>query len=410
MPAARVAAWRRSSASFLLTRWKSTARVHYPARSWNTKYLVLGWCVIVAAMLVPARSAAADDCTPRPATGEIGVLLGSVRDGANSPVDGAFVVARWRAWDYSGEKLVEHVREAFASADEAGHYRLCAVPTLVQVVVQASEGSRLSPQIVLTLRDSEAVPLDLVLHPGGSPVTTIVRSAPRGPISVFGIVTEGGGAPVAGARISIDGLDGTVLSAEDGRFEISGLASGEHVVSVRQIGFEPQAREVRVATGEPARVSFVLAQVPVELAEVVTLAARSSFEITSGFGERRRRGPGAFFDRVDLERRKPHKLTDVLHSVPGFRVETTLTRWGYQTTPRMERASSGSVGCQLDYYVNGHEYTPTSMGIDNDVPAGQVEAIEVYKPSETPAQFHGKRSRCGVVVIWTRYRAHEVDR
>lgn len=50
------------------------------------------------------------------------------------------------------------------------------------------------------------------------------------------------------------------------------------------------------------------------------------------------------------------------------------------------------------------------MGIDNDVPSAQIEAIEVYKPSQIPAQFFGKRSRCGAVVIWTRFRAHELER
>jgi hypothetical protein len=117
-----------------------------------------------------------------------------------------------------------------------------------------------------------------------------------------------------------------------------------------------------------------------------------------------------FFDRSDIERRRPHKLTDLLRTVAGFRVQTTLTRWGYQSTPTMERVTSGDIGCPVDFYVNGHEYTPTSMGIDADVPAAQIEAIEVYKPSQIPAQFFGRHSRCGAIVIWTRYRAHELER
>ena len=262
---------------------------------------------------------------------------------------------------------------------------------------------------MLSASDAATTPLDFTVV--DDPATAVLELADGSlkAASISGIVVDSAGAPIPGARVRVTGREVSVITSDSGMFELTSLAVGEHVLSVRRLGFGAETRRVTLSADTAAYVTWTLSTVPVQLAEVVTFGSASDFELSTGFGERRRRGPGVFFDRNEIERRKPHLLTDLLRSVAGFRVERRLTRWGYQTTAVMERASSGSVGCPIDYYVNGHEYTPTSMGIDSDVPASQIEAIEVYKPSQTPPQFLGMRSRCGAVVIWTRYRAHELD-
>jgi hypothetical protein len=231
-----------------------------------------------------------------------------------------------------------------------------------------------------------------------------------GTLPLSGIVGDSRGAPLVGARLTLAGSDRTLFTADDGVFDFGFLPAGNYRLVVRRVGYQETTIDLRLAEPAPACVLVRLAAVPVQLSEVVARAPLSDFERTTGFSERRRRGHGAFFDRADIEKRKPQKLTDLLRSVPGFRVETHLTRWGYQTTPTMDRAAASMIGCPMEFYVNGHEYTPTSMGIDNDVPANQIEAVEVYTPSQNPPRFLGGRSRCGTVVIWTRYRAHELER
>jgi hypothetical protein len=356
--------------------------------------------VILAATF--AGTATAQPCANGRIAGEVGSLHGTVRDARGIPLVGAGVVASWQTWAYSDTKLSEGVHEATAVTGPDGRYQLCAIPTRVRVTVSASAGrSKTDPATVL-LRDNSSIALDLSL---GSAAATLV-TVPRG--SITGTVRDSEGAPILGVRFTVAGSDVAALSTEAGRFDLGGLASGEHVVTARRIGYRPESERVRVGEASGSTVAFVLTTVAVPLSEVVAVAPMSAFELASGFGERRRRGPGVFFDRADLERRRPHNLTDVFRMIPGFHIQPALTRWGSQSTPTMTRANTGSRVCQIDYYVNGHEFSPTSMGIDSDIPPHQIEAIEVYKPSEIPPQFLGKRSRCGVVVIWTRYRAHEL--
>ena len=364
--------------------------------------------LVLVTGVVPVPAVAQDRCTRAPQAGTA-TLTGTVNQASGRPPAQLFVTAHWRSWDYGAGRLLERGREQSGSVDAAGSYAVCGLPRGVQLVVDVRDGRRRSSPLTLPASDAASRRLDLTLN--DDPATATLELAGEGPAtaSVSGIVVDSAGAPLPGAHVTISGSSAAAVTGDGGRFQLAAQGAGDHVLSVRRLGFRAESRAVAVSATGPTEVRLVLAAVPVHLAAVVTLGSPSEFEHSSGFGERRRRGPGAFFDRNDIERRKPHLLTDLLRSVSGFRVERRLTRWGYQTTAMMERASSGSAGCPIDYYVNGHEYTPTSMGIDSDVPASQIEAVEIYKPSQTPPQFLGMHSRCGAVVIWTRYRAHELD-
>lgn len=357
---------------------------------------------------VPALAVAQDRCTAVP-DARTATLTGTVAQASGRAAAGLIVTAHWRSWDYVAGRLLERDREASGSIDAAGNYMVCGLPRGVQLLVEVRAGRRASSPVMLPAGEAGNRRLDLTLNDDPATAVLELGGASVALASVSGIVVDSAGAPVPGAHVAISGSNASTITGDGGRFELVAQAAGEHVLSVRRMGFRAESRPVVVSADAAAEVRWVLAAVPMHLAEVVMFGSASEFELSSGFGERRRRGPGVFFDRSDIERRKPHLLTDLLRSVSGFRVERHLTRWGYQTTAMMERASSGGIGCPIDYYVNGHEYTPTSMGIDSDVPASQIEAVEVYKPSQTPPQFLGMHSRCGAVIIWTRYRAHELD-
>jgi hypothetical protein len=58
-------------------------------------------------------------------------------------------------------------------------------------------------------------------------------------------------------------------------------------------------------------------------------------------------------------------------------------------------------------YVDGHMVSGRSQSDPlfdmNSIQPDQIEAIEFYAgPSETPPEYSGLNSTCGVLVIWTR--------
>ncbi len=52
-----------------------------------------------------------------------------------------------------------------------------------------------------------------------------------------------------------------------GRFQLTGLAPGKHVVVAKRIGFEPARRTVRVQAGKAATLELVLSPKALELAD-----------------------------------------------------------------------------------------------------------------------------------------------
>lgn len=356
--------------------------------------------MFVFAVLAPVISPA-QPCSGETAGRQSRSVHGVVRDHAGAPVPGAEVSATWTDWRMVGYSLTDQARTTRVVSDAGGAYRFCGLPSNSFIALRATLGAAYLAVGTAPPGDGEAVTL--------TPQPVAFLPQPRvHAATIHGVVRDSEGSPIPGARLSVAGGP-TAASDDEGRFEVILARAGAVNLAIRRLGYRPRTVQVNASAGLPA-LELVLDPIALVLRDVTVSAPPGAFESTSGFGERRRRGTGTFFDRAALERMRPQKLTDVLRSVGGIQVHTTMTRWGHQTTPSSSRAAGGAFGCSLDYYVNGHEYTPTSMGIDRDMSPDQIEAIEVYKASEIPPQFLGRRSRCGVVVIWTRYRAHELPR
>lgn len=83
---------------------------------------------------------------------------------------------------------------------------------------------------------------------------------PRGTAAVEGTVADSTGAPVAEARVTADATDFVVFTDREGRFVLSDLPVGDHVVRVAREGFEPLM--FKLALPAPATVSVKLTLLP----------------------------------------------------------------------------------------------------------------------------------------------------
>lgn len=95
---------------------------------------------------------------------------------------------------------------------------------------------------------------------------------------VHGVVTDPGGAAVAGARVTTASGAQTVTDAQ-GRYELAALSAGRHVVTVSAEGFSTTTREVTVDAGATRSADFALALASREERVEVRAASRYSRDL-----------------------------------------------------------------------------------------------------------------------------------
>src|SRR6059036_3926726 len=118
-----------------------------------------------------------------------------------------------------------------------------------------------------------------VLLLGGVLAVSLARpaSAQTSTGSIRGYVTDSGGAPIAGARVSAvnnqTSAQREATTQSNGFYAILGLVPAEYEVTARQIGMAPQKIRVRVLIGEVFPLDLKLAATAIQVAGVTVLAA-----------------------------------------------------------------------------------------------------------------------------------------
>lgn len=212
---------------------------------------------------------------------------------------------------------------------------------------------------------------------------------------------------VALAAVSAIGADSAVVASDttrsDGSFRLVLPGAGRYRVRIEAEDYVPTlSNEVEVKERDTLRVSLrVAADHALEKALVVLgRNGRSVVLESAGFYDRRRMGPGLFFTRADLERRRALSLSDFLRNQPGIRA---VNRGSGRVSVISGR---GGVVCFPRIFVDG---TPTSsQDIDLVATPHDVEGMEVYRgSSEVPVQYTGMRTPCGAIVLWMRVEVEE---
>ena len=233
-----------------------------------------------------------------------------------------------------------------------------------------------------------AWPLRAQPRPGGQVQAQAVGA------SIAGVVRDPAGAPIPFAYVSVAELRGVADST--GRFLLANLAPGATEVMVRRLGFTPKRIAITLAGGRLDSMNVVLEVLPFELAGITSEA--STIGRMAEFERHRATGHGVYLDRMELEKRRTPRLTDVLRRIPGVRIVSD--RAG-RPIVRMGRSSMGR-DCPTEFWIDG--VRAQFLGAD-DVPVSDIEALEIYRgPSGLPPEFNSRftNGQCGAVIIWTR--------
>jgi hypothetical protein len=217
--------------------------------------------------------------------------------------------------------------------------------------------------------------------------------------TLIGRIVTADGSPIANARITVRGTALGTVAASDGGFRLTGVPSENQTLDVKRLGYRPSALVFDVLAGETLHLEVVLATVPLALD---TVEVRSGAAVTPGmrgFEERRSRGPGVFLRRDDIVKMQPRVLTDVFRRLPGLQVRPV--RGGLGNNVSVQARGSE---CPMTFYLNGSTFPlPADQPINDYVAPEEVVAIEVYSgSSEIPVQF-SSNTRCGVIMLWTRF-------
>ncbi len=103
--------------------------------------------------------------------------------------------------------------------------------------------------------------------------------------SLSGTVTDSAGEPVARAEVLLRGSRSATRSGDDGRFELSPVATGEQTVVVSAPGYNPFTREVELAAGEVNRLNARLTPSTASIPTIVVTGVAAETDIQNATGD-----------------------------------------------------------------------------------------------------------------------------
>ena len=333
-------------------------------------------------------------CPADPAAQSRAALFGVVRNAVTSePLPGVAIAVKW------GDVVVDPVlgprrqmQVENATTDSIGFYTVCNLPPKTTVTATATKPGFIPTTGDATLRSEEAVTLHLIAAPENAPSDAVlagrVMDVEKRPLANADVWTVNG----AGMRSRVARTDSA------GRFTLDSLTPGTSMVAVRRIGSAPLERTVTLAAARRTDVDLVLPSQAFMLPEV-KVEAKAGRAALSGFGERRQRGFGKFYDPSDLERLAATYTGDIFRQLPSVRLEQ-----GFGTESALVNQSRrGTTGqmCAMALLVNGVPTPPDAM---LSVPKEEIDGIEVFDSADrVPMEYSSPATNCGAVLIWTKH-------
>jgi len=196
---------------------------------------------------------------------------------------------------------------------------------------------------------------------------------------------------IPAARVIVDTHD-TVAADTAGRFELA-REPGQYMLEVTAVGYSPGVWRIRLREGKALEHVFELEPTYQLVGVVVEGTPGSIGRRFADFERRRQARMGYFITKEQIERAASATLIDILVTVRGVE-QVCLSN---DCTAKMVRSPPG---CYPQYFLDGRESTPYFA---RNTPPQDIQGIEIYRgSSETPGEFIGTNSGCGVIAIWTK--------
>ena len=218
--------------------------------------------------------------------------------------------------------------------------------------------------------------------------------------------------PVANVQVRVS-TSGEIISQSVtdslGRFTARLPGSARYRVSTAHIGYAESVGEVEVGIEEQVEIILRVAPVAFELPPILVVSRSRAPEPNLervGFYERKAGKFGIFFDRADINRRRPFTTSDLLRGTSGVRVIPQGLRGN---DIRMTRGEDPNCPPRIliDNVIvrrGGRASRADDSPFDALLQPQDIEAMEVYRsPSEVPTEYGGQDVTCGVIVIWTKH-------
>jgi hypothetical protein len=201
--------------------------------------------------------------------------------------------------------------------------------------------------------------------------------------------------PIPDVSVEMEQIHKEVLTNERGYFSFGQQPFGTYTLKLQHLAYKTRQVPLHISGNLTQNVEIEMTQRPIELPGIqVSVLPRAPNNDIQGMIRRMSLGFGTFITRETLETRPESKLGDMLRDVPGI----SVFRNGIDAYLEVRGKS-----CDPNVYLDGvyHPLDP-DLGV-NEFYAGDLEAIEVYKGSETPAEFlrPGFQYPCATIVMWS---------
>jgi hypothetical protein len=316
-----------------------------------------------------------------------------------------------------------------AVADSSGRWRACGLSRNVSYVLQRRTAG--ATAMVTRFRIPRTVDLALV-GMENAPAMEVAPTLPAAP------TIEGDGARlVVRAYAARDStplpdaqavLDDTLLVRPfaNGELRYRALSEGDHLLTVRRLGYTPSIQTVNLAAEAPLVMDVYLVRLPQLMSEVTVRG--KTVRVPTKFVDVLRRsasGWGTVFTREDFQNATDVK--NVLWRIPGIRASDkgiTFARCSGELPGNLLAQAEGGEAVtsttastvdatastsKVQVYIDGVRITAMAEDRGSDpitsalrlVPMRDIEFMEVYRgTAQIPVEF--VNDACAVIAIWTR--------
>src|SRR5436309_2571330 len=162
------------------------------------------------------------------------------------------------------------------------------------------------------------------------------------------VTTQGTSQPIADARVLVIGSTQSASTAEDGKFTIKNVATGNVQLQVLRVGYASQKKTVNVSNGGTTVTDFALAIAIAQLEEVVTTATGQQRKVELGNAISTLGDVGKRVETVPT-----HNISDLMIAKSPGVVFLPGTELGGAPTVRVRGVSSISLTNAPIWYIDG---------------------------------------------------------